>query len=58
MYVPCTIGSDQKPHKRMLLMGYTCMLCIAYIKAGILFALEEHSTVNIVCNSLSFNFLI
>ena len=32
------------------------ILCVAYIKAGILFALEEHSTVNIVCNSLSFNF--
>ena len=38
-------------------MGYTCMLCIAYIKAGILFALEEHSIVNIVLNSLSLTFL-
>ena len=37
-------------------MGYMCMLCVAYIKAGIVFALEEHNTVNIVCNSLSFNF--
>ena len=32
------------------------MFCISYIKAGIFFALEEHRTVNIVCNSLSFNF--
>ena len=29
-------------------MGYTCMLCIAYIKAGILFALEEHNIANIM----------
>ena len=35
-----------------VLMGYMCMLCVAYIKAGILFALEEHSFVNIVLNSL------
>ena len=38
-------------------MGYTCMLCIAYIKAGILLALEEQSIVNIVLNYLSFSFL-
>ena len=38
-------------------MGYMCMLCVAYIKAAILFALEEHSIVNIVYNSFSFNFL-
>ena len=31
-----------------VLMGYMCMLCVAYIKAGILFALEEHSIDNIV----------
>ena len=37
-------------------MGYMCILCIAYIKAGVLFALKEHSTVKMVCNSLSFNF--
>ena len=33
------------------------MLCIACIKAGILFALKEHSIVNILLNSLSLNFL-
>ena len=38
-------------------MDYTCMLCVAYIKAGILFDLEEHSIVNIVLKYLSFNFL-
>ena len=37
-------------------MGYTCMLCVAYIKAGILFALEEQSIVNIVFNYLLLNF--
>ena len=37
-------------------MRYMCMLCIAYIKARILFALEEHSIVNIVLHSLLFNF--
>ena len=38
-------------------MGYACMLCIAYIEAGILFALEEHGIVNTVINSILFNFL-
>ena len=34
-------------------MGYMCMLCRAHLKAGILFALEEQSNVNIVVNFLS-----
>ena len=37
-------------------MKYMCMLCVAYIKAEILFALEEQSIVKMVFNSLSFNF--
>ena len=36
-------------------MGYMCMLCVTYIKARILFALEKHSTINIICNLISFN---
>ena len=34
-------------------MGHMCMLCIAYLKAGILFDLEEPSNINIVLNFLS-----
>ena len=33
------------------------MLCIDYINGGILFAIEEHNIVNIVLNSLLFNFI-
>ena len=29
-------------------MGYMCMLCIAYLRLGLYFALEEHSYINLL----------